>query len=368
MNKIGVGIIGASPINPGWAVHAHIPAIRALPEYELRAVSTSRRESAKAAAEEFGVTGFDNNNDMFAHPGVDLVVVAVKVPLHHSLVYAALNAGKMVLCEWPLGNGLAEAENLAKRAETAGVRTAIGLQARFAPAIKHARDLVADGYIGKVLATTLVGSGTAWGAVTDRAHAYWFDAANGATTLSVSCLHALDALGFMLGDFDQVSAKLAVRRRTVHVADEGKELPVSAPDQLAIIGTLRAGAPFSTFYRGGVSRGDNFRWEINGSEGDLVLTSKSGNIQAANPKLEGGRGEDATVQEIIVPPPYFELAPSAPDGPAGNVARLYAQFAKDLSDGTQATPNFAYAVTRHRLINAIEEANRTGVTQNLKTD
>lgn len=52
---IGVGVIGASPVNPGWAVTAHIPAIRALPGLALRAVGTSRRETAEAAAEAFGV-------------------------------------------------------------------------------------------------------------------------------------------------------------------------------------------------------------------------------------------------------------------------------------------------------------------------
>lgn len=41
MNKIGVAVIGASPLNPGWAVKAHIPAVQTLPDYELRAVSTA---------------------------------------------------------------------------------------------------------------------------------------------------------------------------------------------------------------------------------------------------------------------------------------------------------------------------------------
>jgi predicted dehydrogenase len=70
----------------------------------------------------------------------------------------------MVFCEWPPGKDLAEAVDLNERAQAGGVRTAIGLQARFAPAIRHARDLIADGYIGDVLATTLVGSGIGWGA------------------------------------------------------------------------------------------------------------------------------------------------------------------------------------------------------------
>jgi predicted dehydrogenase len=71
MKKIGVGIIGASPLNPDWAVNAHIPALKALLEYELRAVSTSRRESAEAASKAFGVAAtFDNHHDLIADPGV----------------------------------------------------------------------------------------------------------------------------------------------------------------------------------------------------------------------------------------------------------------------------------------------------------
>jgi len=42
---IGVGIIGGSP-DRGWAVDAHIPALKALPQFKLAAVSTSRKDSS----------------------------------------------------------------------------------------------------------------------------------------------------------------------------------------------------------------------------------------------------------------------------------------------------------------------------------
>ncbi len=71
--KIGVGIIGASP-NRGWALAAHIPALQALPNYEIRAVSTSRRESAEKSAQTLGVAlAFDNHTDLIARPEIDLV-------------------------------------------------------------------------------------------------------------------------------------------------------------------------------------------------------------------------------------------------------------------------------------------------------
>src|SRR6266404_5890245 len=149
-NKIRVGIIGANP-ERGWALWTHIPALAALPKYTLQAVSTSRRESADAAAKKFHAPlAFDHHADLVRHPDVDLVVVSVKVPFHHELVLAALEAGKAVLCEWPLGNGLQEAMAMAELARQKNICTAVGLQARFAPVINRVRDLVAQGYVGKV--------------------------------------------------------------------------------------------------------------------------------------------------------------------------------------------------------------------------
>ena len=52
---LGVGIIGVSPVR-GWAATAHIPALRALPNYEIRALSAHSAESAREAGQAFGVS------------------------------------------------------------------------------------------------------------------------------------------------------------------------------------------------------------------------------------------------------------------------------------------------------------------------
>ncbi|GLW11522.1 hypothetical protein Misp01_66500 [Microtetraspora sp. NBRC 13810] len=95
-----------------------------------------------------------------------------------------------------------------------------------------------------------------------------------------------------LGDFAGVSANLVRGREEVRLADEGITIPVTAADQVCVTGTLRGGAAVSVFYRGAFSRGDNLRWEINGTEGDLILTSEgiNGNLQVADLTLHGGRG------------------------------------------------------------------------------
>src|SRR3989454_5257584 len=158
--KIRVGIIGANP-DRGWAAQAHIPALQSLPDdFEITALSTSRRESADAASRRFGVPrAFDNTQDLVNRADVDVVAITVKVPHHLELATAALGAGKAVYCEWPLGNGLQEAETLAALAKQQGVLAVAGLQARSAPSVAYGHGLIKQGYVGEGLSPTLIGSG-----------------------------------------------------------------------------------------------------------------------------------------------------------------------------------------------------------------
>lgn len=131
--KIRVGIVGVTP-NRSWAARAHIPALKALPQYEITGVSSSTEASARVAANAFAIpNAFSSVSALVSSSDVDLVAVTVKVPHHAEIVYAAFDAGKMVYCEWPLGNGIVEARDIAARARTLGLRTAVGLQARSSP-------------------------------------------------------------------------------------------------------------------------------------------------------------------------------------------------------------------------------------------
>src|SRR5437016_13818122 len=174
--RIRVGIIGANP-DRGWAAEAHIPALKSLSDdFEITALSTSRRESADAASKLFDVpVAFDNHDDLVNRADVDVVAITVKVPHHFELATAAITAGKAVYCEWPLGNGLREAERLAALAKQQGVLAVAGLQARAAPSVLYVRDLVRQGYVGEVLSTTLIGPGMGWGPTVEPYNAYLND-------------------------------------------------------------------------------------------------------------------------------------------------------------------------------------------------
>ena len=127
--QIGVGIIGYEP-GRSWAAVAHVPALQALPEYRVAAVATTRAESARAAADDIGLPAdraFTSVADLAACADVDVMAITVKVPHHLELVQTAVAAGKHVYCEWPLGNGLAEAEEMARLVVERGVIGTIGL-------------------------------------------------------------------------------------------------------------------------------------------------------------------------------------------------------------------------------------------------
>ncbi|MHB1586927.1 MAG: Gfo/Idh/MocA family protein [Acidiferrobacteraceae bacterium] len=362
--RFGVGIIGVEP-GRSWAARGHIPALRALPQsFEIIGVANTTKASAEAAATATGLSkAFADITELLAAPEVDIVTVAVKVPHHLAIVKAAIAAGKHVYCEWPLGNGLAEAREMAVLAQTKGVLGVVGTQARVAPEIEYLRHLIADGFVGDVLSTTLVARGGALqggGSIPDKkTRGYLLNRSNGATLLTIPVGHTLAAVREVFGEVAEVSSVLSVRRPTALVADTGEALPVSAPDQVLVSGVLASGVPISIHYRGGAARdGNGLFWEIHGTEGDIRVRGPSGHTQMVQLSLEGGHGEENTFQPLEVPASYRAGWPE--DVEPGNVARLYARMARDLRDGTHTAPSFEDAVMVHRIIAAIERAAESG--------
>src|SRR5215210_5091501 len=151
-NKIRLGFIGAN-VRSNWASQSHFPALMASPDVEMTAGCTTRPESAEEAREAFGATlAFHDYREMVASPEIDAVAVVVKVPEHEGPTRAALEAGKHVYTEWPLGRTTAEAEELTKLAHAKGVRTATGLQARLNPKLMYMKEQIENGYVGQVYA------------------------------------------------------------------------------------------------------------------------------------------------------------------------------------------------------------------------
>src|ERR1700716_1358847 len=288
---LGVGIIGVSPTR-GWAAIAHIPALRALPNYEVRALSAQSAESARAAGEAFKVSAtFSDHQQLVSQADIDVVAVTVKVPHHRELVSAALAAGKAVYCEWPLGRDLDEARAMAALASEQGVRTAVGLQARQSPTIEFVQELLSDGYVGETLSTTMIGVSVP-GDVVVAPNAYMLDKTNGANVLTIAVGHSLDLLNFVLGEFADLSAVSDLRRPLMTIEETGEQIVKTAADQIALIGTLTSGATASIHIREAVAGGTGVLWEINGTEGTLRITADAAYPEIFPLTIAGAQGRN----------------------------------------------------------------------------
>lgn len=353
---IGVGIIGLSATG-GWAATAHVEALRSVADrFAITALSASTKESAIAAGAAHGVDfATDNPGRLVANPNVDLVVVTVKVPFHKELVGHALDQGKAVYCEWPLGRNLSEGSEMAATAESRGVRTFAGLQGRSAPTLRFLRDLVAQGYVGNLVSSNVLGSGGfPWGGVAMNGMAYVLEDSTGATMLSIPFGHMIDTFTWVLGDFSRIHASLATRYVSVGLVDSEASVSATAPDQVVVGGQLENGGVVSLQYRGGDAPEQNFRWEINGTEGTLVIEGDSGHLQYGQVRLRGRQGADRL--EPLDVPAQYRRATTDPTGYSDAVAHAYLAVHDDLTTGSVTVPSFSDAVRTHRILDRIERA------------
>jgi predicted dehydrogenase len=228
----------------------------------------------------------------------------------------------------------------------------VGLQARSAPAILYARDLVRQGYIGEVLTASLTcvapavlqrGPGRIWQGVR----------ANGANVLTITGGHAIDALCAVLGEPAEVSARVTTRIGEWRTP-EGKAVPVDSPDSINVIGRTAGGAEVSMYVAAVPSNPSGNRIEIYGREGALVLRAE-GSFNTGGSELFAGKGKEA-LAPMPVPAKYRVVSESTPGGQPYNVAQAYARAAGALRGKGAFDVDFDLAVRRHTLIDAIERA------------
>jgi predicted dehydrogenase len=355
--KIRLGIIGAN-VHRGWAPRAHLPAIVASPEFELTAVCTTRQESAEESRQKFGARlAFDDYHKMLAHPDIDAVAVVLRVPSHYEPTLAALNAGKHVYTEWPLGRTTAEAQEMAELARAKGVRNMVGLQARAAPAILYAKELVESGYVGEVMSCHV--SRIQEGVLHRTSDRSWQrDKDLGANTMTITCGHTIDALRFVVGDFSQVSSVVSTQAKEWLETDTRQKVGVTSPDNVLVSGKLANGGVASVHVATNPWAGSGYRMEVYGRDGTLVLSSdESPNHDGV--RLQGAQGGNI-LEDLEIPGKYTYVLEGMPRGAPYNVGQMYYQFGQGIRSGEDCQPDFNTAVELHRFIDLIQEASNEG--------
>jgi predicted dehydrogenase len=363
-DRLRVGLIGAGG---RWGPWAHVPALQQLPETELYAVCTAHADTAQAAAQKFGVErAYGDVRALCADPRVEAALVAVRVPAHYELARAALEAGKHVYCEWPLGANTREAEELAALARARKLRTMVGLQRRASPAYLYLRELVREGYVGRVLAVSMTQMGS--GVLARTSDRTWQrDAKLGANPFTITFGHAIDAVCMVVGELAEVSAVVSTQVPQWFETDTGRTVDTTAPDNILVQGRLQGGAVISAYLGVQPFLGSGYRFEIYGREGTLMMIGGGEAGQEEQRRIVGGRKDDKALQELPVP----ERLKTVPEtvrkvGRAYDVGQMWVNFAKAIRSGAAVEPDFDHGVRRHRLLDAISRASETGQRQKVE--
>lgn len=352
-DKIRLGVIGAN-IHRGWAVRSHLPALVASPEFELTAVCTTRMESAEESQKKFGAKlAFDDYREMLAHPDIDAVAVVLRVPAHYEPTMAALNAGKHVYTEWPLGRTTTEAQEMADLARSKGLHNMVGLQARANPAILYAKDLVESGFVGEVMSCHV--SRIDGGVLERQSDRTWQrDKELGANTLTIACGHTIDALRFVAGDFSQVSSVISTQAKQWFEVDTNQLVDVTSPDNILVNGRLDNGGVGSVHIAANPWSGSGYRMEIYGREGTLTVSS-DGSPNTSAVRVRGVK-EGNVLENLHVPERYTFVLEGMPEGEPFNVGQMYYQFGQSILSGSDCQPDFLTAVELHHFVDSIQSA------------
>jgi predicted dehydrogenase len=356
-DKIQLGIIGANS-NFGWAPEAHLPAVVTSAEFELAAVCTTKQESADESARRYGARlAFHDYHDLLAHPEVEAVAVVLRVPSHFEPTRDAINAGKSVFTEWPLGRTTEEAVELTELARAKGVATAVGLQSRMNPALRYMRDLIADGYIGEVTSSHI--SLIREGVLERLSRRTWQrDVTLGANTMTIAAGHAIDSLVFVAGQFAKVQAVVSTQITQWLENDTGKLVDVTSPDNVLVSGRLESGAVASAHVASVPFAGRGYRLEVYGREGTLFVETPD-TPQRDVLSLQAARGSNS-LTPLEVPARYTVVSEATPPGSPYYIGQLYTEFAKSILSGHGDHPDFETAVGLHRLLDAVQQASDHG--------
>jgi predicted dehydrogenase len=275
MPSLGIGMVGYGGIG-----RVHAMAYRALPFYyglaadsfRLIGVATSRIETAQAAAREMGCDFWtDDYRALLARPDVHIVDICVPNYLHAKVVEEAAAAGKHIYCEKPLAMNVDEARRMVEAVARANVKAQITFNFRFFPAIRRAKQLIEEGFLGRIF--SFRGRYYRSSYIDPNKPISWRQqksVAGGGALFDLGS-HILDLLAHLLGEFAAVQATLEtlIPERPVAIG-ASERVPVDV-DDLALLTLRTRGGVLGTVEvsRMGTGLTNDIGFEIFGEKGAL---------------------------------------------------------------------------------------------------
>lgn len=231
------GLIGCGDI----ARRNVAPALRALPNCELVAVSRAQHDKAESFAKEFGARRwYEDWRDLLADEEIDAVYVATPVHLHAAQTIAAAQAGKHVLCEKPMAINASECDQMIAACRLHQVKLGIAYYRHFYPAIVRIKEILATGEIGKAVIAQ-INAFELFNPLPDHPR-YWLTQkaqSGGGPMFDFGC-HRIEIFMNLFGAINDTRGKLLNLRFDREVEDSGVAFFEFANDSCAVLSITHA--------------------------------------------------------------------------------------------------------------------------------
>lgn len=368
--KLRIGMVGY-----GFMGRTHSNAFQEAPKFfdlphepELTAICARNKDRAEEFAANWGYGSVETDwRALIERDDIDLIDIAAPNNMHHDIAIAAAEAGKMVMCEKPLGRTAAESAAMVAAVEKAGVPNMVWYNYRRIPAVTMAKQMIESGALGRIyhyrakflqdwtIATDLPQGGEGlWRLDVDVA---------GSGVTGDLLAHCIDTAMWLNGGIDTVTAMTETFVKEREHALTGQVEPVGIDDACAFLARFDNGS-LATFESTRYARGHKalYTLEINGEHGSLFWDLHDlHRLEYFDHGVEGTTRGWRSIHVTDGEHPYMGnwWVPGLSIGYAESFTHQAADFILGL-DGEAAAPTFADAHRTDLVTDAVLKSGKTG--------
>ncbi|MHC8320401.1 Gfo/Idh/MocA family protein [Pseudomonas sp. GB2N2] len=365
-----IGIIGAN-----WSLKVHGTAWRMLPNVEVAAICTAHRETAEAAAQQFGIgKAYWNVNEMAADPDIDIIDVGSQPSFRYDMVLAALKNGKHVYNALPFAVNAQKAKKMHEAQAASGRVGVVDAQFRWVPAAMYMKQLLDDGFLGKPLGFNaqlmlplrnhdgFLYPHSVWPGNGISPYRWLADKNSGAGGWRNFATHSVLFLTHLLGEVEEVVGMQSTGIKQWTLPDEST---LTADNEDLGCATLRLKNGVIGNLQTGWAVPDTagLRVEIWGEKGRLLLADPSFGDGVSARLYAGGADQMPFVygseagQWLDIPGHYFQVPGtsfSKENAPPYMVSMgwMFHDMLKSIEEGRKGSPDFTEAYHAQRVVEA----------------
>ena len=342
---------------------------------ELVAVCGRDKASAEAHAARWGFSSVETDwRKMVERDDIDLIDIAAPNDVHHDIAIAAAEAGKMVMCEKPLGRNAIESMAMVEAVEKAGVANMVWYNYRRIPAVTLAKQLIDEGKLGRIFhyRAKFLQDWTIADDLPQGGAGLWrLDAGVAGSGVTGDLLaHCIDTAMWLNGPIDTVSGttETFIKERMHNLT--GKVEPVTIDDASLFLARFDNGS-LATFEATRYARGHKalYTFEINGEHASISWDLHDLNrIEYFDHSDEGRVRGWRSIHVTDGDQPYMDKwwVPGLSIGYEHSFVHQFADFVSNLSGEQPAMPNFRDALATDMVTDAVLKSAKSGKWEEAK--